>query len=350
MNLKKSSKKIKWTTITETMIIFLLVYLIFVGLAISFNFLAKNKIINQTATVIPYPVATVGTQVITYKKLTSELKAVEHFYENQDFSQLGFRVDFSTNDGKKRLKVKEKNILGKLIENAVIKKEAQKRGIDLTPAIVDEEVDRKLREYGLEDNLKNKLKKLYDWNLNDFKENIVEPDMYRNKLFAQLRNTDPSYAVSKKKIEKAKSELDEGVDFSSVAKKYSMGKGAQEGGKLGWFTANQMVPEVAKVVFRMNKNQVSKVIESSLGFHIVKVEDYKTENGVTIVKISQIFIRTKSFSEWLSELEKKQKIFMFLNELKWNQKKSQLEFRYKKMQKFEDDLLKNSSNDPSVIF
>ncbi len=350
MSLNRQNKKIRWVTILMAVLILIMGYVIFIGIFVEFNSLTTNKFVIQTTRLVPYPVAIVGTQMISYSKLINQLKAVKRFYQNQDFSRLGFRVDFSTDEGKKKLKIKEKNVLEKLIENTVIKDEAQKRGIKLTSAIINEEVDRKLKEYGSENKLKNNLKKLYGWNIKDFKENIVEPDIYKTKLFAQIRNTDQSYVLAEKKIKKAQKELKAGESFSIVAKKYSMGKSAQQGGELGWFKANQMIPAVAQVAFQLNKNQISPIIKSSLGYHIIKIDDRKKESNVVMVKISQIFIKTKSFSQWLSQLEKKQKIFILLREFKWNQSKTQLEFRDAAMQKFEDNLIKNPSNDPSIMF
>ncbi len=350
MTLNQPTKKIKWTTIFWAGLILIITYLIIIGVIVNFYPLTKNRIVLKTATIIPYPVAIVGTQVITYGELNKELQAVKTFYQNQNFSQLGFRVDFSTTDGKKRFKIKEKNILEKLINNVVIKVEAQKRGINLTPDIISEEVDRKAKEYGTKNSLINKLKKLYNWDIDDFKKNIVEPDMYRSKLFAQIRSTDPSYALAEKKIEEAQSKLMAGKSFSEVAKKYSMGKSAQQGGKLGWFRANQMIPAVAQVAFKLNKNQVSKIIKSPLGYHIIKVEDKKIENSTVIIKISQIFVKTKPFSEWLSQIERNKKIWILMREFKWNQKDTQLNFRDMGMQKFERKVIANPSDDPSIMF
>ncbi len=352
-NAIKKIKKVKLATILEAGLIFLAIYLILVGIVIYypwFSPLKKNKIVEITVQYVPYPVAVVGTHFIPFSQLSNELLAVKNFYQNQDFSKSGMRVDFSTLDGRKRIKIKEKNILEKLIDNAVIEAEAKKRGINLTPGIVNEEVDRKLKEYGTGDYLRNNLKRLYGWNLKDFKKNIVEPDMYKTLLFAKIRADDPSYAMAKKKIEKAQTELANGKKFSEVAKTYSDGQSAQKGGELGWFNASQMIPEVAVAVFSLKKGQRSKIIESSIGYHIVKVEDKKSEKNVPMVKVSQIFIRTKPFSEWLFQTEKKEKIFIPIQEFRWNSQTAQLEFRDSAMNKFEQDLLKNPSNDPSMIF
>lgn len=349
MSLEKKNK-IKISTIIYSLLTVVFIYVICVGIAISFFPNIENVIIKKTAQFIPYPVATIGINSITAARLADDLSSVRSFYENQDFSDLGMRVDFSTSDGKKRLNIKEKEVLQKLIDNSIIENEAKKRKIFLTDAIVDQEVDRKLKEYGTSEYLKENLRKLYGWDMNDFKEKIVRPDLYREKLIEKIKKEDESYSVARKKIEEVKKDMQSEKDFAILAEKYSNGESAQKGGNLGWFSFNQMLPEVANVVFYLNKNETSDVIESSLGYHIIKIEDRRNENGLDMVNLSQIFIRAKSFPEWLVEKEKEYRIFILRQDYIWNKEKSEIEFKDKDMEKYEDDLFKNETDDPSMMF
>jgi len=240
--------------------------------------------------------------------------------------------------------------LSKLIDDSVIQAEAQKRGINLTPDLINQEVDRKLKEYGTADSLKNNLQKLYGWNLDDFKENIVKPDLYRQSLAEVVQKSDPSYAAAEKKIKAAQADLKNGMSFSEAAKKYSDGESAKNSGELGWFNAAQMLPEVAVPVFQLKVGAQSEIIQSSIGYHIVEVEDKKTENGIRMVKVSQIFVRTKPFSDWLAETEKNYHILIFAREFYWNSQTQAVEFRSQELQNYEKNEKNNVSNDPSMIF
>ena len=346
---KKTEKSIKLSAILISLAALIVFYIIIIGCLIYF-FGLNNNLAKKTARVVPYPAAVSAAGFISYNKLEGQLDSARKFYENQDFSKLGMRVDFSTPDGIKRLKIKEKNILNKLIENLVIEAEAKKRGINLTPDMIDQAVDRKLKEYGTRDSLRDNMEKLYGWDLEDFKENIVKPDMYKEELFNALKKNDSSYAEAKDKINQAKSDLDGGKSFEETAKKYSEGESAESGGNLGWFSANQMLAEVALAVINLEKWQASEIIESPIGYHIVKLTDKKTEDGITMFQVSQIFIRTKSFAEYLAEMEKNRKIFIPLRDLKWNSDSGAVEFENSEMRDFEDNLLKNVSDDPSVLF
>jgi peptidyl-prolyl cis-trans isomerase C len=63
-----------------------------------------------------------------------------------------------------------------------------------------------------------------------------------------------------------------GEDFAKVATELSKDPGG-EGGDLGWFTRDRMVPEFADAAFKMEPGQVSDPVKSQFGWHIIKVEE-----------------------------------------------------------------------------
>src|ERR1700739_5083039 len=67
-------------------------------------------------------------------------------------------------------------------------------------------------------------------------------------------------------------QLKGGADFAKLAKEKSKDPGAAEGGDLGYFTKDQMVPEFAEVAFKLDKGQVSEPVKTQFGWHIIKVE------------------------------------------------------------------------------
>jgi peptidyl-prolyl cis-trans isomerase C len=72
-------------------------------------------------------------------------------------------------------------------------------------------------------------------------------------------------------------ELKKGGDFAAIAKEKSKDPSAAEGGDLGYFTKDQMVPEFADVAFRLDKGQISDPVKTQFGWHIIKVEDKRTK-------------------------------------------------------------------------
>lgn len=346
---EKKEKEIKTSTIIYAAVFAILVFLVFIAAAI-YGFGMDNKLIQKTAAIIPYPAAILGTDMITLNKLNDRTASVKRFYENQDFSDLGMRVDFNTDDGKKRLKIKEKYVLNKMIEDLIVENESKKRGIVLTDEIISQEVDRKIKEYGSESYLRENMARLYGWSVEDFKKNIVRPDMYQEKLLEYIKKNDPDFQKATDEISKAKNDLDSKQSFSEVAKRYSQGDSAKNGGLLGWFNVTQMLPEIAEVAFSLEKGKSSDIIESSIGYHIVKVEDKKNEDGVDFLKISQIFVRTETLGEWLGKQEKGMHIYIPLKDFYWDSEKLDVEFSSQDLKNFEENLQKNSPDDISVMF
>jgi peptidyl-prolyl cis-trans isomerase C len=68
--------------------------------------------------------------------------------------------------------------------------------------------------------------------------------------------------------------LKKGEDFAKLAGELSKDPGSgKEGGDLGWFEKERMVPEFAEAAFKLDKGGVSEIVKTQFGFHIIKVDD-----------------------------------------------------------------------------
>ncbi len=72
--------------------------------------------------------------------------------------------------------------------------------------------------------------------------------------------------------------LKAGEDFAKVAAEMSKDPGSgKEGGDLGWFTKDRMVPEFAEAAFKLKPGEVSDPVKSQFGWHVIKLEDLRAK-------------------------------------------------------------------------
>jgi peptidyl-prolyl cis-trans isomerase C len=80
-------------------------------------------------------------------------------------------------------------------------------------------------------------------------------------------------------------ELKKGADFAALAKQKSKDPGGADGGDLGYFTKDQMVPEFSEAAFKMEKGQISDPVHTQFGWHIIKVEDKRIKPTPTFDEV-----------------------------------------------------------------
>jgi len=93
-----------------------------------------------------------------------------------------------------------------------------------------------------------------------------------------IKSTEDNNATALEKIESLKQQLEQGVDFAELAKKYSQDPGsAIEGGDLDWISFGDMVKPFEQVLFDLEKGEISGVVESQFGYHLIKLDDVRSE-------------------------------------------------------------------------
>jgi len=242
-------------------------------------------------------------------------------------------------------------LLNKLIDNMLIDQEAKKSGIIIKDEEVMETINDILsrRKYKIDDLLKDLAKEnsTLEAYKKDVKEHLLRMRLVRREIKSKItiseeeigeyyRNQREAYegkeAVRIKQIlvffpigsdEKAKANLraemdtilkrlQNGESFDLLASQYSQGPAAATGGDIGFVEKGSMQSVVDSAAFSLKKDEVSGVIESELGFHIIKVID-KRGAGIKPIESVREEIKAKieedklekKYIEWIKELRKK---------------------------------------------
>ena len=107
-------------------------------------------------------------------------------------------------------------------------------------------------------------------------------------------------------------EVKKGTDFAELAKQKSKDPGAAaEGGDLGYFGKDQMVPEFAETAFKLDKGQVSDPVKTQFGWHIIKVEDTRTKPVPEFAQVKdqvETYVVRKAQADYIHKLQESAKI------------------------------------------
>jgi peptidyl-prolyl cis-trans isomerase C len=162
----------------------------------------------------------------------------------------------------------KKEMLETMIIRELILQEAAKSGLENSPA-VKEKLEELKKRLVVEAYLKQKveeqakvsdeeLKKFYDGNKDKFK---TGDQVKASHILVK----------SEKEAKDVLAQLKSGGNFEELAKKFSTDGAASKGGDLGWFSKGAMIPEFEKVAFTMKEGQVSDIVKTKFGYHIIKL-------------------------------------------------------------------------------
>ena len=147
-----------------------------------------------------------------------------------------------------------------------------KRGMTIEKLIVTRFVDKTTVP-------EKEIKAYYDSNSNLFK----QPEQVRAshiliKVEPQAKESEKEDAL--KKIKDVQEKQKKGEDFAKLAKEYSQGPSNAKGGDLGYFKRGQMVPAFEEVAFKLKPGEVSDIVNTRFGYHLIKVVDKKPESTI----------------------------------------------------------------------
>lgn len=136
---------------------------------------------------------------------------------------------------------------------------------------------------------------------------LLETSLYREKLAEAIGSTVPTMTeqirarhillATREEAEKALSRLKNGEDFATLAQELSTDTATKDqGGDLGWFPRGKMVAEFEEAAFALQPGQISEIVESQFGFHIIKVEEREANRPLDPADLEAA--KNKAVEEW----------------------------------------------------
>ena len=152
----------------------------------------------------------------------------------------------------------------------------------------------------------DEIKKYYDENKDDFYIDQVEASHILIKTIddEDKKLSDEKKAEAKKKAEEVLAKAKAGEDFSELAKEYSQDTvSAKNGGDLGFFKKGEMVKPFEEAAFSMKVGEISDLVESDFGYHIIKVTD-KEDRQKTFDEVKETIRKTLQDEKCDAQVEK----------------------------------------------
>lgn len=289
--------------ITSTLLIATVIgFFIYCTLAL-YRFQSTSSFLYRVTQVVPFPVARSGGSFISYESYLFEVRHYTHYYESQ------LKLDFNTTEGKQQLTAFKKQALDKVVNDAYIKKLADKYQVTVTDKEINDQIVilRNQNRLGSSDKVfEDVLKDYWGWSVNDFKRSL------RDQLLAQnvVATLDTATA---ERAKQALAELKAGADFAATAKKYSDDTSTKDnGGDIGIVerTKRDLTAQTVEALYKLQPTQYSEVLNIGYSLEIVKNLEMSSDGKI---HAAHILFNFKPISDYLNDLKDKQKTQVFIH-------------------------------------
>lgn len=198
---------------------------------------------------------------------------------------------------------KRKLVLDRLIDMTVLAQNAEKAGLDRDPKIAAELAVQHTAMLA-----QSEVRQYMD-------KNPVTDDQIKAEYAKRIKDTSSEefrarhiLVSSESKAKSIIAQLEKGANFAKLAKQYSSDGSAKNGGELGWFSPDQMVPEFSDAVEKLKKGEFTKTpVHTQFGWHVIELEDTRSTPPPSLDSVRQQLeneLQGKSIQDYVDGLRK----------------------------------------------
>jgi parvulin-like peptidyl-prolyl isomerase len=122
----------------------------------------------------------------------------------------------------------------------------------------------------------------------EHKDQFLQPqEVLVRQILIKAGKDQASQAAALKKIRGISDGIKEGRDFAALAKEYSEGSNPEDGGLMGYIKPGDMMPQLEEIIFKLKDQETSGIVQSSLGYHLFKVEERKLPRNKELPEVRQ---------------------------------------------------------------
>jgi len=224
-------------------------------------------------------------------------------------------------EGQAQLSQIRQNVLNGLIEQALIEQAAAELGITVTNEELEAAVQKSIAQGQGPESFDQWLAE-NNMTMEEFRA-TQRSQLIANKMIEYITTPVPTTAEQvharhiltsdPAKAQALLNELRAGANFAALAQRESEDLStAANGGDLGWFPRGVplMPPEVVEAAFALQPGEISDVVQSEQGYHLIKVEAREANRPLTPEML--LYVRRRAFEEWLAEQWKKAVIEQYI--------------------------------------
>ncbi len=249
-------------------IIFFLFILIVVWLYGVYRGGWQHRLITGPATFLHLPVAYVDGDWITYPSFAQDLELVAAIEATQPDTSLA-TLSYAT---------RAQNIIDRHIQAVVINRLAHQYNVEYPLEYVMQLLDAGLLFPGVENLDNDTFLTSVGMDKQTYVRKIIYPMLLAQQIDVVIQNNQEVQQSVYDRAQTVMQELNDGALFEELARNNSDDQtSAIDGGDLGWFSRGQMVTEFEEAVFALEPGQVSELVSSPFGLHIIRLEEIRAD-------------------------------------------------------------------------